>query len=295
MAAIIISVANKTYSQTDDNMFLFNYTLAPIGNDGIEFNKTNFAVNIPVALKKGFLTNNLGFNYYKVQYKNDYSFSVENLTKFYDIYYGLSYTYPISSDWVLNGQLKTSIVSNLADAIDFDDLYLSGEVSVTRKINADEKPALLKVGVMYSAITGQPSVLPVMSYTKQVNEKFTYCIGFPKAFAEYKINENSSLNSFLMLEGFNANLANSLFINNSNEVSKASFSSTSLGIEYNHRMDNSWIISFKTGYSLYNNYRLKDSEDNEFFDFNTKSRPFFSTGIKYNFKRHAKKTDYEKQ
>jgi hypothetical protein len=295
MAAIIISLANKSYSQFDDGVLSFNYMLAPIGNDGTEFNKTNLKINIPVTLKRGLLNNSLGLDYYQFEYNKDYSFSTEGLSKFYDIHYGLMYSYRASSNWVLNGQLKTSIVSNLADAIDFDDLYLSGEVSVTRKINEEEKPALLKIGLMYSAITGQPSVLPVMSYTKLVNEKFTYSIGFPKAFAEYKINGTSTLNSFLLLDGFYANLTSPLFINNFNEVSKASFTSTSLGVEYNHIMDNSWIISFKTGYSLNNNYTLKDSKGNDFFDFNTKSKPFFSTGIKYNFKKHAKITDYEKQ
>lgn len=283
MAAIIISVVNKTYSQVDDDLVSFSYMLAPIGNDEIEFNKTNLAINIPVTINNGVLTNNVGLDFYQVQYNADNNFSTEDLEKFYDLHYGLSYTFPISNTWFLNGEFKTSLVSNLSDQLDFNDLFFSGEVSTIRKINLNGKPASLKLGVMYSAITGKPKVLPAVSFTKQVSEKFTYSIGFPKTYTEYKINERSSFNSFFQLDGFYANLSNSILVNDLKEARKASFSSTFLGIEYSHRMDNLWDIFFKTGYSINNDFSLRDSNNNEFFDFDLKSRPFFSTGIKYNF------------
>jgi len=283
MAAIIISVVNKTYSQIDEDLVSFSYMLAPIGNDELEFNKTNIEVNLPFAIKRGILTNNMGADFFQVQYNVDNYFSTEELEKFYDIHYGLSYTLPISNSWVLNGQFKTSLVSNLSDKLDFDDLYFSGEVSTIKKINFIGNSASLKFGVMYSAITGKPKVLPTVIFTKQVSDKFTYSVGFPKTFTEFKLNERSSFSSFLQMDGFYSNLSNSILVNDLKEANKASFSSTFIGIEYSHRMDILWDIFFKTGYSINNDFSLRDSNGNEFFDFDLKSRPFFLTGIKYNF------------
>jgi len=289
MVAIIISVANKTYSQVDKDLFSFNYTLMPIGNDGVDFYKTDFNANIPIKLKSGSLTNNVGLDYYQMNYNNAYSFSTEGLTKFYSINYGLSYTYPWSDKWSINSQLQASIVSSLANTVDFDDLFLSGELSVTKKTKEKDKFASLTFGVNYSAITGKPRILPTISYTKSVNDKFSYGIGFPKAYAEYQINDINSLNAFLLADGFYANLNNPIFVNTTNEARKASFSSTSLGVEYNYTMDDFWIISFKTGYSLYNDLTLINSDGTEVFDFDTHAKPFFSTGIKFNLKSKHKK------
>lgn len=293
MAAVIISVANKLYSQVEDSVFSFNYTMAPTGNDGVDFYVTDFAASIPIKTKKGLLTNSVGFGHYDVCYNDNFGFTTESVSDFYNMSYGLMYAYPLSHEWILSAEAKTSIVSNLEGSIDYGDLFLFGELSATRKIGSSEKNASLTLGVNYSAVTGKPRVLPTVSYIKSVNEKFSYGIGFPKTFTNYKINNMSSLKSFLMVDGLYANLNTPTFVNASEKVSKASLVSTSFGVEYNYVMDDFWMVSFKTGYSFYNNYTLTNPEGNKVIDFNTKSQPFFATGIKLNLK-NIKKANYEK-
>lgn len=298
MIVLIIFSGNKSYSQFNESNFSFNYTLAPIGNDGIDFYKTDIKLSIPIKLKKGILVNSLGLDYYQLNYKNDYSFTTTDLTTFYGINYSLMYIYPLSKQWSLSAQVRSSIVSNLTGGIDGDDFLINGGLFAIKNIGTKEKPSRLMFGIGYTTIAGTPQILPTINYTKHVSDKFSYGIGFPNTYAEYKINDRSALKSLLWLNGFYANLSNPIFVNTTDMASKVSFTSASLGLEYNYNMDKSWIISFKGGYSFYNDYSLFDSDGDRgdtVFDFDTTSKPFFSTGIKYILKNKTKNISYEKQ
>lgn len=283
MVAFIISIVNKSVGQSNDDTFSFDYTLAPSTNDGIDFSKTDFKMSIPVKLKKGLLVNTLSADFYQFNYTNDYSFSTADLSTINDIGYGLKYTHSLSDTWEFNTQAQVSIVSNLATKISHNDVLFSGEASITKIINKDT-PETLTVGLNYSTITGRPRMLPTINYIKQVSEKFSYGIGFPKTFAEYKITHLSTLKSSLSVDGFYSNLSTPIFVDDTDNASKASFSSTSLALEYHYKMDAYWGILFKGGYALSNTYKLIDSEDNTIFNFNTKPEPFFSAGIRFNLK-----------
>ncbi len=283
MIAFIISVANKSIGQSNGTTFSFDYTIAPITNDGIDFNKTGFKMSIPVKLKNGLLLHALSTDIYQFNYTNNYGFSTTDLSIVNDINYTLKYTHSFSDTWRLNSQTGISIVSNLAADISYNDLLLSAEVSIT-KIIKKHTPEALTVGLNYSTITGRPRILPIINYIKQVSEKFSYGIGFPKTFVEYKVTDLSTLKSSLSVDGFYSNLSHSIFVNVTDEANRASFSSTLLSLEYEYKMDNYWNIVFKGGYALSNTYKLVDYEDNTIFNFNTKPEPFFSAGIKFNIK-----------
>ncbi|MFI1773232.1 DUF6268 family outer membrane beta-barrel protein [Thalassobellus citreus] len=288
MVAFIISVANKSFAQLKEHMFSFNYSLAPIGGDEVDFYKTDLKANIPVKLKKGKIINSIGFDYYQLNYTNDYSFATANLTEFYNISYGLNYIYPISNTVSISAKAEVSIASNLINTVSSDDLLLLGDIFLSKKIGGETGKGSLIVGASYNVITGKPNVLPIVSYTKQVNNKFSYSIGYPKTYANYKMSPVSSLKSFLSIDGVYANLNSLTYVNTMTEANKASFTTTSLGLEYDYIMDGFWSISFKGGYSVSNKYTLLNNNDDEVFDFNTVSKPFLSAGIKFNLKSKNK-------
>lgn len=289
MVALIISVVNKTYSQLNENMFLFNYSLAPIGGDAIDFYKTDFKLNIPVKLKKGKIINSIGYDCYQLNYTSNYSFETFNLSKFHDISYGLNYIYPISSTTLISAKAEVSIASNLINTVSSDDLLLLGDLFISKKIGGETSKEILAIGVSYNVITGKPKMLPIASYTKQVSDKFSYSIGYPKTYANYKMSPVSSLKSLLSIDGVYSNLNNLTYINTTTEANKASLTTTSLGLEYNYKMDGFWVVFFKGGYSISNKYTLlNNNNDDEVYNFNTASRPFLSAGIKFNLKSKNK-------
>ena len=239
---LLAVVSLKTYCQSDDDLFSFNYTLAPTGNDDVNFYKTNFKLSLPI--KKDILFNTLAFNYHQFNYY-DVNFSKDELSSLYELSYKLNHTYLLDDKWSLNSTLGVSLVSNLDNAISFNDIFLNGSLAFIKRVGTKEKPSHFTFGAMYTTITGRPSVLPIINYEKKVNEKFSYQIGFPEAYAQYKLNERSTLKTKLELDGYYGNLSSPVFINISEQVNKVSFSSTSLGLEYNYWMGDCWTIVFR--------------------------------------------------
>ncbi|ALJ03871.1 hypothetical protein APS56_01315 [Pseudalgibacter alginicilyticus] len=285
MVAFMMSLGNKIYAQLNESIFSFNYGLAPIGHDNIDFYNTDFKFGIPVKLKKGTLVNSVGFKNYGFNYTKDFSFSTTNISRLYDVNYSLKYIAPLAETWLLTTHAQVAIVSNLTNTISNNDLQLTGYMLVTKLLGADKKNEALTWGVSYSTIMGVPEVLPIISYTNQISDKFLFGLGFPETFVDYKINKISSIKSVFMVDGFYANLNNSVNINSTTHADKVSFTSTSLGLEYNYKMDDLWGINFKGGYAFTNRYKLLNNNDTEVFNFNTASKPYLSAGITFNIKK----------
>ena len=69
------------------------------------------------------------------------------------------------------------------------------------------------------------------------------------------------------------------------DAEKSSFSAIAIGIDYSYRMDESWSIVFKGGYSIKNKYDLLDNDNNIIYSFDSSAKPYFSTGVKFNLNR----------
>jgi len=291
---LIAFISIKGYTQLDRNLFSFEYTLAPISNNGIDFSKTAIKLNIPTKLKKGKLFNSIGFNYSQLNYY-DVNINDKDLEKFYGVNYGLTYMYPLSGKWKISTQGGISIVSNLTNSISSDDLLFRGGITAIKKGGTINKPSKFMFGLGYTTFSGMPRLLPIISYNKQVNEKLSYRIGFPNTFTKYKFNQQKSLKFGLRLNGFYANLSNPVNATVTETSNKASFRTVSLGLEYNYWMSDIWAIFFKGTYSFYNKYELLDNNNNTTYDFGLEPRPYFSTGIKLNLKNKFKNKKNDKQ
>lgn len=288
-------VALKGYGQLERDVFSFNYTLAPIGNDGVDFYKTDFKLNIPVKLKKGVLINSVGYDYYQLSYSNA-PVNTEELNSFHGVNYRFTYLYPLNNKWNLSAGVGVSIASNLASSITKEDFLFNGGVTAIKKGGTYKKPSLFVFGLGYSTLAGKPSVLPLISYSKKVNDTFSYGIGFPNTYATYILNDRNSFNASLWQNGFYANLSNPVGVTMMDDANKASYTDISLGLDYAYQMDNTWAITFKAGYSFHNTYELLDRDNNTVYDFDLGPKPYFSTGIKLNLKNKIKtKTDDDKQ
>ena len=125
-------VSLRAYSQSDEDIFSFNYTLAPSGNDAIDFYKTDFKLNIPLKLEKGILNNSVKFNYYQFDF-HVINFNTEELDNIYNLGYDLSYNHLINNKWKLNASIGVSIASNLVSSLSFDDVFFNGSLGFIKK------------------------------------------------------------------------------------------------------------------------------------------------------------------
>ena len=279
---LLAMVSLRAYSQSDEDIFSFNYTLAPTGNDAIDFHKTDFKLNIPLKLEKGILKNSVKLNYYQFDFR-DINFNTEELEHIYNLSYDLSYNHLINNKWKLNTTIGVSIASNFASNLSSSDIFFNGSLAFIKNGGTEEKPSQFTFGAMYSTITGEPRILPLISYKKTVNQKFSFQLGFPKAYVKYKLDKMSTFKASIVQDGYYGNLSKFIYTSIDEEVNKMSFSATSLGLEYNYWMGEYWTIVFKGGYSAFNNYKVDNSQNNSTYNFNVNDQPYFSTGVKFNF------------
>lgn len=282
----LVIVSAESYSQFDKELLSINYTYAPTGNDDHDFSKIDMRFGLPIKLKNGFLRNSVNFNYFKTNFEDDISFNTTDLEQVYGINYGLMYTHNLSDKWGLNLRGGVSLTSNLTDKISGDDLQFIGGVTAVKRGGTFDKPSKFVFGLGYATITGKPRVIPLVSFTKRINDKFSYGIGFPRTYALYKVNEKSTLKGMLWMNGYYSNLSDPVDIGYNVDAEKSSFSAIALGLDYSYRLNKLWSIVFKGGYSLKSKYDLLDSENEIIYNFDSSAKPYFSTGVKINLNRN---------
>lgn len=287
-------IAVGVKAQIEPNLFSFDYTMTPEGDDEIEFYKTSIGVQVPIKLKKGMLINGLGFDYFQLNH-NGANFNTDALDKIYRLNYLLMYIRPLSNSWSLMLRGGTSVSSNLASSIQSDDFLFNAGLSFVKKGGSAEKPYRFTFGVGYTAVFGEPRILPMLNYTKRLNKKFSIGIGFPNTYVAYDVSDRSTLKASVMFNSFYANLSESVVVPGTQLAEKSLYTSVGAGLEYNYWLDKNWAMSFKGGYSLYDQYKLLDANNNAIYDFEASSKLYFSTGIKFNIKSNTKKRNDDQQ
>jgi hypothetical protein len=281
-------------AQNMPSLFSFEYTLAPEGDDEVEFYRTSINANIPIKLNKGKLINAVGFDYFQLNH-NGVNFSTTDFNEIYGINYRLLYMRPLSKSWSLQVSGGASIVSNLASSIQSEDFLFNGGLSFQKRGGSPEKPYQFTIGVGYLPVFGEPRILPIINYTKKLNEKYTISLGFPRMFVAYNMSEKSILKAATWFNGFYANLSEDVVIPGTRKAQKSLFVAAGVGLEYTYRMDEHWAIAVKGGYSLLNEYELLDEDNNTLYDFEAAAKPYFSTGITFNLKSNNKKRNDAQQ
>lgn len=279
---VILSIVSfNAYAQLDEGVVFVDYAIAPLSEDGVDFSKISAKFSYPIKLKKGVLINSVGVDYFKMSYDDNFEIETQDLENLYNITYNLRYVYPLDNKWALMGQVGTSLSSNLRNSTQFDDFIISGGINAIRRGGTLENPSRLLFGLNYITVIGKPRILPMINYVKKVSDKFSYGLGFPNTHAKYNFSEKHSLKSLIWVNGFYTNLGNPIFINSNIEAEKASFRSISLGLEYKYSLNKRMSLNLKGGYTISNEYLLLDMNNNEVYNFNTDSEPYFSVGLKF--------------
>ena len=180
------------------------------------------------------------------------------------------------------GKIGATVSSNLTASISSDDVFFDGALTLNKSFFKEGKKSRLMFGFMYNTVFGEQRLLPLIGYMHMLNKNWSYSIGFPKTYIQYR-NTRNSWKMGVDINGFQANLSNPVGLYNTDFVAtKAIFATVSAALEYNYKFTPNWITSFKVGYSFSNTYKLKDKNNNTVYNFDFGSRPYFSMGLKYN-------------
>ena len=233
------------YSQTNKDLFAFDYALAPANNEDVDLNKTSLLINIPAQWQNFEITASLGADYYRAEFLESFPLETSELERLYNVSAGFHIAKTAESDLPLN----------------------------------------IKLGLGYRTYLGKPKWLPELSISQQIDENLSYEIGFPHTQVRYALNPKNSFKVIATQDGMYANLSTPIILDNNISAAKTELSATTLSVGYEYALDDNWSFSLKGGYLLENKFNLLNNTENQVFAFDMPSRPFFSTGIKFNLKK----------
>lgn len=284
---IAIGVYLNSYTQIigevnvlDRDVFYLDYTIPTSIDNDISYQKWSTKFGIPpIRFKKLIIVNGFGLDLHKFNYENNYTASLDN---FYNINYSLIAMYKFSGKWAVIASISPIILSNLESNLSSDDFLLNGRIVAERTFLRKNKGYFrAALGLGYLTLNGTTQFKPIASIKSRLNEKWSFVLGIPNTYVKYDINKKHTLKALLDLNDFSANV-NDITI--TNEVySKAVFTVTSVGLEYNYWFKEPFGIMLRVTQAVYDSYELRNNDNNGIYDFNINpEQPFITVGIKFN-------------
>ncbi|MFD2914090.1 hypothetical protein [Psychroserpens luteus] len=196
------------------------------------------------------------------------------------------YRKALANNWNLDATIAPYLASTFNEGITREDFVLSYSAHFIKNWDNDGLKSSLKLGGGYGSLFGKPNFYPLISYSKAVNKKFRYEIGFPITGAYYKINEQSQIDITAQPESIYANNPSGFNIVNESLIdnSKLQFSALKLSIVYTYLFDDNWSSSFSVGYLAASELTIEDSNSNSnnIYDFDSNESVSLNIGISFN-------------
>ena len=221
------------------------YTYFPQTGSHNSFRRIKAFVNFPVKLNDNgaYLVPGLEYQYVNLDYDDPALFNTFDLERYQSYTVSLGYTFKISEVWRFGAEGGAKMSSNFERKIITDDdmIYTGGIYLIRTK--EDQKyiePTRLILGLEYSTMSGIPFPLRIINYYKRFDPKWSYSIGVPKSNLKYYFNDKNSMQGFITLDGFYANIQTNFDLTPINPNSNALAESVSMrillagfGYEYN--------------------------------------------------------------
>ncbi|GAA4276377.1 DUF6268 family outer membrane beta-barrel protein [Aquimarina mytili] len=286
---LVIGAANVLWSQNPSKEIVgFEYGLIPnLGETSVEKYTVNF--NLGKRLNKsqtiGFGVSYNAYNFMFNSTSNGFDASAyENI---HDIMLKVYYKYAITTSWSANLMFSPTISSSLSESLSGEDLILSSIATLSKSWRNGDKRSLLVFGIGYGASLGKPQFIPVISFRKKINARWSYILGAPQTMISYHSNERHKISAEASINGFFGNVSSGVDFPEigSLQNTKLQYNSLDMALQYKYRIQPNWTTIIKMGYSPWNQLKILDNGNNEIYDFGASSSLFISMGLKYNLNK----------
>ena len=288
---ILTGFGSIAHSQTTD-LARIEYTYFPQSISDNAFRRFKSFVNFPIKLNDNgaYLIPGVEFQHINFDYVDTALFNTSELEKYQSYTFNLGYTLKISDVWRLGVEGGVKVASNFErKKIITDDMIYTGGFYLIRTKEHQQyiEPTRLILGLEYSTTSGIPFPLPIINYYKRFDPKWSYSIGVPKSNLKYYFNDKNSMQGFITLDGFYANIQTNFDLTPINPNSNALAESISmrillsgLGYEYNFTEHISFYIY--GGHTIINDIRLRDGNLDKVYTINNKNALYGRAGLKLN-------------
>ena len=283
LIVLLLLGAKITYAQEVDGIYV-NSEFLP-GTNVTDVSKLEAGIDFPLVntskqkLTLGGKVQTISYNYIDA----DVPFETDEIEKFKSFSVKLTYQRSLSEHWALKLMGESQVSSNFDESeIKSDDIFFNS-MATLEKFSAKNN-ALWAFGAAYDIKYGLNTPIPVISYTKRINESWAYKIGFPDARAKFSISENHDFEGFATLNGFTGNMNDDISIYKIKYTGMLKQTSYVVGLGYNVSFLKNFKASLNGGYSLYNSLQIQDYSNNEVYDFDISNSLYLNLGVKYKFK-----------
>lgn len=291
VAVLICFFSLPSVAQSTD-LARIEYTYFPQSSSDNSFRRFRTFFNYPIKLnsKGAYLLPGVEYRNVNFIYDDTENFSKLNLDRFHSFTGKLGYTFKINESWRFGAEAGLMIASNFSTGeIMNDDFIYTGALYFMKSKNGEgvAKPWRLILGLSYSTTRGFPFPLPVINYYQKLNEKWSYMVGIPKANLKYAFNDRNSLQTFVTLDGFFANIqenfsATPLHQSQSNPVDSMSMTVVLGGLGYEYNFTEHLSLYLYAGYTLINDIRLRDDNLDDVYTINDVNTFYTRGGLKFN-------------
>ena len=260
------------------------YSFIPSSKSEDQYTRLRALFNYPIKIKnKDYLIVGGEYNRILLNLEDEYPFDTNQLQKLHVIDLSLGYTFKASENWRLGFKLNPRIASTLTNKLTSHDLFLNGGVFAIKdrtKAKDIDKPYRLVLGLTYNTTAGVPFPLPFVSYYRRINDKWSFNAGVPKSNLKYFFSEKSMLQVFAGLDGYFANIQNTMLINE-RTVNNISLSLAVGGLGYEYCFTKHLVVYSYIGYTFRLNNVLRNQNRDEVFKLNDINAFYFRSGLKF--------------
>ncbi|WP_434036398.1 DUF6268 family outer membrane beta-barrel protein [Formosa sp. 4Alg 33] len=258
------------------------------GTDVSDVTKLEAGIAFPIIntnkekLTIGGKVQNTSFSYVD----KDVPFATDEIEDFNAFSFKLGYERRLSDRWSLQLMGESQVASNFGEnEIKSEDIFFNASAVLERYNESNN--SIWTFGATYDIQYGLYYPIPVIAYTKRIDESWAYKIGFPDARVRWFLSEHHNFEGFATLKGFTGN------INDEVEVYKEDYSGTLrqtryiLGLGYNVSFFKTFEANISGGYSMYNTMKIQDYNHNEVYDFEPLNSYYLNLSLKYKFKSNT--------
>ncbi len=272
------------------NLARIEYAHIPQSKSDNVYKRVRISGNYPIKINNEgtYLVIAVDYRYNDLKIEDDLPIdNLEGVNAFQTFGLEIGYTYKMKNNWRFGAKLGSRISSDFeGSGLGKDDFGFIGSLYFVKsyKEKNDPKMSRLIVGLRYATPASISFPLPIINYFKKFHPNWSYTLGTPKTSVKYLINKKNTLQAFVSLDRFYGNLQNNRAFVDQNGNTKVAENISMLNIigalGYEYYFTEHLLFYLYTGYTLSNEIRLRNDDQENILNINDSNTLYFRSGIK---------------
>ncbi len=286
---LFLCVFFEVRSQVTD-LIRVEYTYIPQADSDNKYSRFRISANYPIKMddEGTYLVISPQYRYNDLRILDRLTFEERgDLNVFQTFGLEVGYTFKMKNNWRFGAKLGAGISSNFeGSGIKSDDFRYTGSVFFVKSYKNLQAPktARLIVGLRYTVPASINFPLPIINYFKRFHPSWSYSVGTPKTSIKYFFNEKNTFQAFVGLDRFYGNLQNNRTFVGENGETKIAENASMLNVigalGYEYYFTEHILFYTYAGYTLSNEIRLRDSNQENVLSINDANTFYLRSGIK---------------